>query len=133
MIVCSNISCANVCAIRMRYCFGKCKHLFDCSFQFGYRGGVSASRPGSRASSYECVLQDGEYITQVKTYEHLIWHTVLIQGGITFVTTKKTCGPYGKVTSIEHTAEGHMLLYISGRAGQYIDQINIAFHKSCNK
>ena len=64
------------------------------------------------------------------TWKYMFHQTIPTRSGIQFITTEKTCGPYGftDTTDID-TVEGHMLLTVYGRAGATIDKINFVFDK----
>ena len=78
------------------------------------------------AIKHDCHLEKGEYITGIKTYETTQWH-ILIQGGLTLITNKKTCGPCGKVTADEYYFGQGRLLYMFGRNGYLFDRVDFVF------
>ena len=83
----------------------------------------------------ECVLQEGEFIQEVKISYSIFWvvHSVII-GGIEFVTSHdQICGPFGKTDMTDSdVVSGHHLLYIEGRAGADVfDKLTFVFESCC--
>ena len=73
----------------------------------------------------ECVLAEGEYIYRVEIGRN-DWKTNIVIGSIAFITTRQTCGPYGKAP-ITDSAEGTRLLYFKGRRGSRFDRFTFTF------
>ena len=70
----------------------------------------------------ECVLEENEYITRVD-----VDHTH-VKETIKFITTRKTCGPFGPMNENAVTSyEGRRLLFMFGRKGARFDKISFAF------
>ena len=79
----------------------------------------------------DCILTDGEFIQRIELVRRLWWYGMQETGAITFVTTHKTCGPYGTVAGgTLMVFEGNNLLYISGSCGQAFDCLTFHF-ESC--
>ena len=62
----------------------------------------------------------------IKTYETIMWSYV-IQGGLTLMTNKNQCGPYGKVTADEYYFGQGRLLYMYGRNGYWFGNVYSVF------
>ena len=78
---------------------------------------------------HHCDLYLGEVIIEVRTYETMAWGAFKVQGGITFITNKKTCGPYGVESAIMSVVTGGKLLYVYGLMGSHFDYFNFVFYQ----
>ena len=90
-------------------------------------GMIIGKRGSLKGTPQTCTLATGERITSVTAY--IWWYKSNYEsvGGVTFTTTQKTCGPYGRVTNVVQHFEGHMLLYFAGRNGEVFDQFEPVF------
>ena len=77
------------------------------------------------------MLDTHERITDVYLYRKDNGYAVVLHG-VAFVTTQKTCGPYGEVTSDTLHASGHQLLFVSGKGWDQVDSIALHFDYGCD-
>ena len=81
-------------------------------------------------TSEHCVLDEGEYVTQVEVTSH---NTNSYKHSIEITTTHKTCGPYGNEQPYRDVVKGHMLLFVGGRIGQFFDRLGFFFASDCSR
>ena len=109
-----------------------------CSIEFYYGNGTRAfaGLPGGsehlaenldEVAEHICHLEKGEYITNITLYE-TVKSGDTIQCGFTFVTDKKTCGPYGQVTDTSvDIVSGGRLLFMHGHFDVWFQRVTFAF------
>ena len=75
-------------------------------------------------SSTDCIMGPGEFIHTIQEEGDA---NSCCQKGLLFVTTQKTCGPYGQMSVNPHEFRGNRLMYIEGRQGGLFDQFAFVF------
>ena len=74
----------------------------------------------------DCVLSLGEIVTRVEIYQYQPPFTA----GLKFITSLKTCGPYGLFDETKAViVAGNQLLFVYGRKGGIFDKLSFAFDR----
>ncbi len=108
-------------------------NIHCCNFRVAFEyGNVSKHHSGLGGTLYSVSLAADEYIYKVVGKSH---NTV---GQLTFYIKdetgcSRTVGPYGNDCEggTLFSAEGNYLKYITGRAGMYLDKLQLVFNGGC--
>ena len=96
-----------------------------------WQGGEVFVRGHTDRGSGTCALKQGEYVVKMAYTAYPLTSSVYVIGSLTFITTEKTCGPYGAISSSSSAVvEGNKLLYFIGKNAFGFDQLILAF-ESC--
>ena len=88
---------------------------------------------GSWQNTQSCSFAPEERITQIKVYYND--DGFIVVHGVEIVSSERSCGLFGSNSSANKMtiASGHRLLYISGRKGALLDQVEWNFDYGCKQ
>ena len=107
-----------------------CKIGICYSYRLHVEYGSQSEEVGNFPQPYfgECSLGWGEFVTSMLvSYGYPSGTDIVVVGGITITTNKKTCPHFGGMHPTMYMLNGSRLLYMSGRKGFLFDRLDLHY------